>query len=137
MPTKSSPKQAAPAASPQKTSHKASITGSILAVASLAFAGIANAVVRAEYMPNGPTSGSVDREVGNAIATGTTSALGAIFGMMFIVCAIVLALAALAFIVIRLRKVKLGGWVFSIVAGALAVWSLAISIGAFDVIKAN
>lgn len=133
-PSNTSPQQTQP---PKKVSHKASITGFILAVVSLLFAGIAKLVINAEYTPTGPTEGTVEREVGHAIATGTTSILGAIFGVPFLVGAIVLAIASFIFIVLRLRKVRIGGLVFSIIAVLILVWSMSITFEAFDVIKAD
>jgi hypothetical protein len=127
-----------PATTPRpNVSHKGSITGFVLALLSLVSAGIANALVHAKYTPNGPTTGSVDREVGHAVATGATTTLGALFGMLFIVGAIILAIVALVFIVIRLRNVKVGGLVFSLVSGAIAVWSFVIAAGALEFISAK
>lgn len=126
-----------PTQSQPKVSHKGSITGFVLAVVSLISSGIANLAIHAKYSPTGPTTGSVDREVGHAVATGTTSILGAIFGMPFIVLSIVLGLTSLVFIVLRFRKVRIGGLVFSIIAILLVVWSFNIAIDALDVIKAK
>lgn len=126
-----------PVVAKKKDSHKASITGSILALVSLITAGLANWVVHAQYTPKGPTSGTVEREVGHAIATGTTTVLGTLFGGFFSAFAIVFALLALVFIALRLRKVKLGGLLFSVAAVCLAIWSIAISVGVFNLIKAD
>jgi hypothetical protein len=126
-----------PASQPVKASHKASITGFILALLSLASSGIAHLLIFAQYTPNGPTNGSIDKQVGNAIATGTTTLLGAIFGMGFIVASFVFAFVAVLFILLRLRKVRVAGLLFSIVAILIIVWSISISLGALDVIKAH
>lgn len=125
------------AASVKKVSHKPSITGIILALLALLSSGIANFFIHMKYTPTGPTTGSVDREVGHAIATGTTTVLGTIFGLPFMVGAIVLGLAAIVFIVVRLRKVKTAGAVLSVITLGLAAWAVSISIGLFDLIKAQ
>lgn len=130
MKTTSTPSQ------PQ-VSHKGSITGFVLAVLSLICSGIANLAIHAKYSPTGPTTGSVDKEVGHAVATGTTSILGAIFGMPFIFFSVLLAIVSVAFIVLRLRKVRIGGLIFSIIAVLLVIWSLNIAFDALDLIKAK
>ena len=122
---------------PKKVSHKGSITGFILALVSLTSSGIAHLVINAKYTPTGPTTGSIEAEAGHAVATGTTSVLGAIFGMWFLVGAIVIALLATVFIVVRLPKVKMGGLIFSIIAMAIVAWSLSLAFGGFDLIKAD
>jgi len=118
-------------------SHKPSITGSILALTSLLASGIANLMIHAKYTPTGPTTGSIDREVGHAVATGTTSVLGAIFAVPFMVGAIGLGLLSIVFVVLRLRKVRVMGAVFSVIIIALVVWSISISAGLFELIKAD
>lgn len=120
-----------------KTSHKGSITGFILAVLSLVSSGIANLAINAKYSPTGPTTGSLENEAGHAVATGTTSVLGTLFGLPFLVLGIFLGLLSILFVVLRLRKVHAGGLLFSIIAVLLSVWSLSIAFAAFDVIKHN
>jgi len=136
--TSTAAKMNQPMATPvKKVSHKPSITGIILALLALLSSGIANFFIHMKYTPTGPTTGSVDREVGHAVATGTTTVLGAIFGVPFMVGAIVLGLIAVVFIVIRLRKVKVAGAILSVIALGLAFWAISISIGLFDLIKAQ
>ena len=120
-----------------KVSHKGSITGFVLAVLSLISSGIASLAINAKYTPTGPTTGSVGNEVGHAVGTGTTSVLGAIFGMPFIILGILLALLSIVFIVLRLRKVRIGGLIFSIIAILLVIWSFNIALDALDLIKAK
>lgn len=127
-----------PAAAPiKKVSHKPSITGIILALLSLISSGIANLFIHMKYTPTGPTTGSVDREVGHAVATGTTTILGTIFGLPFMIGAIFFGLLGIIFIVIRLYKVKTVGAILSVIAILIAVWGIGISIGLFDLIKAH
>ncbi len=57
--------------------------------------------------------------------------------MMFIVGAIVFALLALLFIILRLRNVKVSGLIFSIIVGALSIWSMVVSIGLMSLLKAD
>lgn len=127
-----------PAAPPKpKVSHKASITGFIMAILSLASSGIAYLMIHAKYTPTGPTTGSVEAEVGHAVATGTTSVLGAIFGLPFLIGGLLFAAIGIIFIVLRLPKVRVGGFIFSAIAVALIVWSVTIALGGFDYIKAD
>lgn len=116
-------------------SHKGSITGFILALVSLAFSAIGHVIITAKYKPTGPTTGSIENEAGHAVATGTTSVLGALFGYPLLVVGILLAFVSIIFLLIRLRKVRVGGLLFSLLAGALAIWSLNIAFDAFDLIK--
>lgn len=127
-----------PSTTPQpKVSHKASITGIVLAILSLISSGIASLMVNAKYTPTGPTTGSIETEAGHAVATGATSTLGALFGLPFIVGGVVLALISVIFIALRLRKVRVGGFVFSAIAVVLVVWSVSIALGALDHISAK
>ncbi len=121
----------------KKVSHSASITGIILAVLSLISTGIGNLLIRAKYTPTGPTTGSVENEVGHAVATGTTAVLGAVLGVPFLVGGITLALISIIFIVLRITKIRVWGFLFSAIAVAIVVWSLSAAIGAFDLIKAD
>ena len=120
-----------------KVNHKASITGFIFAVLSLISSGIANFSVYTKYTPTGPTTGSAEAEVGHAVATGTTSALGALLGMPFIIGGLLFGLIAIIFITLRLRRVRVGGFIFSAIAVILVVWSLSIALGALDHISAD
>jgi len=121
----------------KKTSHKPSITGIILAILSLISSGIANFSINAKYTPTGPTTGSFEAEAGHAVATGTTSVLGALFGLPFLVGAIGLGLLSLVFITIRIPKLRVAGFIFSAIAVALVVWSISMALGNFELIKAD
>lgn len=133
------PASAPPATTPvaKKASHKPSITGFVLTLVSLLFTALANFSIHAKYTPTGPTTGSAEAEVGHAIGTGTTTVLGSLFGMMFIVGAIVFALLALLFIILRLRNVKVSGLIFSIIVAGLSIWSMVVSIGLMSLLKAD
>lgn len=133
MPTTLAPAQS----KPKKVSHLASIIGSILAVISLLLSGFAYALVHLNDGSHAPTDGDINKQVGHAVDTVTTTVLGGLFGGMFSAFAIALAIAAIIFIALRMRKVKLGGLLFSLAAGALAIWSFVISYGVFDLIKAH
>ncbi len=122
---------------PVHKNHSGSKTGLVLAVVSLVLSAIGSAFVRAKYKPTGPTSGSVNNEVGNAVASGTTKVLGAIFGVPLLVGGIALAILAIVLILIRLRNVRSGGLLFSVLAGVIAVWSFTIATHAFSTIKAK
>ena len=123
--------------SQSKVSHNASITGFVLAVLSLISSGIGNLLIRAKYTPTGPTTGSVENEVGHAVATGTTAALGAVLGVPFLVGGFMLAFISIIFILLRVRKIRVGGFIFSAIAVAIVVWSVSAAIGAFELIKAD
>ena len=120
---------------PPKQSHKGSITGFVLAVVALAVSGFGSMLIHAKYKPVGPQTGSANEVVGNAVASGTTKFLGTVFGVPLITLGIVLSILSVLFVIIRLRKVKASGLVFSVVAVLLAVWSFMISIRAFDLIR--
>lgn len=120
-----------------KVSRNASITGFILAILSLVSSAVGGFMIRAKYTPTGPTTGSVENEVGHAVATGTTTVLGALLGMPFLVGGITLALISAVFIILRITKIRVGGFIFSAVAVALLIWSVSIALGAFELIKAD
>ena len=121
----------------KKVSHSASITGIILAVLSLISTGIGNLLIRAKYTPTGPTTGSVENEVGHAVATGTTAVLGAVLGVPFLVGGITLALISVIFIAFRITKIRVWGFIFCAIAVVILAWSVSAAIGAFDLIKAD
>lgn len=128
---------AAPLQEAKKPSHKPSITGIVLAVLSLISSGIANFSINAKYSPTGPTTGSVEAEVGHAVGTGTTTVLGALLGVPFLVGAIGLGLLSLVFIAIRFPKLRAAGFIFSALAVAIVVWSISMALGNFEQIKAD
>lgn len=121
----------------KKVSHKPSITGIVLAILSLISSGIANFSIHAKYSPTGPTTGSVEAEVGHAVATGTTSILGALLGVPFLVGALVLGALSLVFLAIRAPKLRVAGIIFSALAVAIVVWSVSMALGNFELIKAD
>ena len=94
-------------------------------------------MINAKYTPTGATTGSVENEVGHAVATGTTSVLGALLGMPLLICGIGLGLLSALFVILRLRKVRVSGWAFSIIALLLVAWSISIALGTFELIKAK
>lgn len=123
---------------PKKTSHRASIVGITLALFSVALSGIGNLLIVAE--PNtqpSPTASEVENQVGQAVADGTLNTLGTLFAVPLLVGAFVVGFVAVVFILLRLRKVRVIGAIFSIIALLLVVWSYSIAINAFDLIKAT
>lgn len=129
--------QAQPVSPPQpKKSHKGSITGFVLAVVSLSLSAAGSGLIHAKYVPV-PTNGSAEKAVGNVVASGTTTFLTTIFGMPLLVGGIALALLSVLFVILRLRKVRVGGLVFSVFAIVLAVWSFKIATAAFSLLKAH
>lgn len=126
-----------PTPAPVKVSHKPSITGIVLAILSLILSGLGNFLITMKYTPTGPTTGSVESEVGHAVGTGTTAVLGALLGVPFLVGGLVIAGVSILFILFRLRKVRIAGLLLSIVAVLLVIWSVSIVLGAFELIKAQ
>lgn len=121
----------------KKPSHKPSITGIVLSILSIVSSGLANFLLHMKYTPTGPTTGSIDREVGHAVATGTTSVVGALLGVPFLVGGIVLGALAILFIALRVPKLRASGYILSIIFVAVAVWAIATGIAGFDYIKAD
>jgi hypothetical protein len=121
---------------PSVTSHKASTTGLVLAILSLISSAIGNAFIRAKYKPTGGNT-TVNEKVGNAVAGGTTHLLGIIFGVPLLIGGITLAIISVIFTLIRLKKVRVGGLILTILIILLAIWSFSIAIGAFDLIRAR
>jgi hypothetical protein len=125
-----------PATAP-KASHKGSITGFVLALISLFSSGIGHLLVHAKPELASSTNNDINVKVGNAVSTGTTKVVGTVLGVPFSVLGITLAIIAVLFVVLRLRKVRTGGFVFSALTIFIAIWSLKISIAVFELIKAH
>ena len=123
---------------PKKPSRRASVVGITLALFSVALSGIGNFLITAE--PNtqpSPTASQVENQVGQAVADGTLNTLGTLFAVPLLVGGFVFGFIAIVFILLRLRKVRVIGAIFSIIAILLVVWSYSIAINAFDLIKAT
>lgn len=124
------------AVAPKKSSANASTIGGILSVLSLASAGIGYALVNAHYAGT-HTAASAAEKVDQAVADGTLHVTGILFSIPFLVGADALAILAMIFILTRLRKVKTGGLIASIILIALSVWSICVVAAAFNHIKAH
>lgn len=115
---------------------KPSITGGILSVLALVSAGIANLFVRANYEAPTETT-TVAEKAGEAVANGTVKTLGVLFGMPFIVLAVIFAIIAIIFLLVRLGKVKATGLVWTIIWIGLSVWAITLAFSALNLIKAT
>lgn len=120
-------------------STKPSITGGILSVLALLSSGIANFFAYADA--NGRTHTEVTTAVGTVdsgpVAHIASRSVSAIISLPFIVGAVVFALTAIIFTLIRLRKVKATGLVLSVVWIVLSVWAIVVAIGALDTFRAT
>lgn len=121
----------------KNVSHKGSITGFVLAVLSLLSSAIGHGLIHLKPEQASANTEHVERAVGNAVSTGTTKVLGAVIGVPFLVVGITLAILSVFFVVLRLRKVHTGGFIFSAIVVFMAVWSFKLSIAAFELIKAH
>lgn len=126
---------AQPPTAPKKPSTKASITGGILSVLAFISSGIASILVHLDQKSTGATN-DIER-AGGAIADGITTALFAILSVPFAVGGIVFAILAIIFTLLRLRKVRIPGLIFSIVFVMLSVWAFTTAVGVFNMVKAD
>lgn len=126
-------KTAAPVKQP---SHRASIAGGILSVLGLIAAGVGYSLAHAHYTDVHPTT-SASVKAGDAIADGTVHVAGVLFSLPFLIGADLLALLAIIVTLVRVRKVKVGGLVVSILWLALGVWTFYIVANGFHYISAK
>ena len=118
----------------KKVSHRASITGGVLSIIALASGAIGSGLVHANlHTPATTTAQKIDA----AVADTTISVFAKLISVPFLVAAICLAGLAIIFTIIRLKKVKAGGLLLSVVWIALSGWALQLSIAAFQILKAH
>lgn len=128
--------QSAVSKAPKKSSTGSSKTGAVLSVLALALSGIGYGLIHADYRTKEPLNGTAEKAA-DTVASGTAHVYSSLIGVPFLVGGIFFGLLAIVFVVIRLRKVKSSGLLFSLIWIFLAVWAIKIAIVAFDVIKAH
>ena len=120
----------------KKPSTGSSKTGAVLSVVSLILSAIGYGLIHADYKTKEPLNGAAEKAA-DAAASGTAHVFSSLIGVPFLAFGIFIALIAIIFIVIRLRKTKTGGLVFSIIWILIAFWAIKIAVAAFSVIKAH
>lgn len=126
----------APSVPAKKPSHRTSITGGVFAILSLIASSIGSAMIRTDFRPEHVANNTASK-VDAVVTTTTVHVTASLLAVPFLVGGIVLALLAILFTLIRLRKVRAGGLLFSLVWLALSAWSLQLAIHAFNLLKAN
>lgn len=120
---------------PKQPSTKPSITGGILSILSLISAGIAYFLTHSESRSKTEVTTAVGTVDSGPLAEIASDSVTGILSMPFIVVAVVLALLAILFTVLRLHKVKTAGWIMSILWIGLSVWALMAAVNALQVIQ--
>jgi hypothetical protein len=120
----------------KKPSTGSSKLGAVLSVLALILSAIGSGLIHADYRSKQPLTNTAEK-VDDAVASGTLHVFSSLLGVPFLVIGIVLGLVAIVFVVLRLRKVKIGGLVFSVIWVVISVWALKVAIAAFNVIKAS
>lgn len=120
----------------KKPSTGSSKVGAILSILALILAAIGYGLIHADYKTKEPLNGTAEK-AGDVVASGTAHVVSSIIGVPFLVGGICLGLLAILFVIIRLRKVKVGGLLFSVLWVIVAAWAIKIAIAAFSVIKAH
>lgn len=122
---------------PKVPSTRPSIAGGIFSILALMSAGIAHFLTHSESRTHTTVTTAVGTVDSGPIAHAASKSVTGILSMPFIVVAILFALLALLFTVIRLRKVKAGGMVWSLIWIGLSIWSFMLASGALNTLKAN
>jgi hypothetical protein len=117
-------------------SSGSSKVGAILSIVALIVSAIGYGLVHADYSTKEPLNGTAEKAA-DKVASGTAHVYSSLIGVPFLVIGIFLGLLAILFVIIRLRKVKTVGLVFSVVWILLSAWAIKIAIAAFSVIKAH
>ena len=120
----------------KKPSTGSSKVGAVLSVVSLIVSAIGYGLIHANYKTKEPLT-TTSQKVGDTVAAGTAHVYSSLIGVPFITLGIFLGLLAILFTVIRLRKVKTGGLVFSVIWVLIAIWAIRLAIVSFQVIRAH
>lgn len=118
-------------------STKPSITGGIFSILALIVAGIAHFLTHAESRTNTEVTTPFGKVDDGPVADIAEKSVTGILSMPFIVVAVLFAIIAIIFTLIRLRKVKVTGLVFSLIWLGLSIWAIVIASGAMQVISAD
>jgi hypothetical protein len=120
----------------KQASTGSSKTGAILSVVALILSAIGYGLIHADYKTKKPLNGAGEKAA-DAVASGTAHVYSSLIGVPFLCVGIVLGLIAVLLTLLRIRKVKAAGLVFSVVWILISVWAIKIAIAAFSVIKAH
>ena len=120
----------------KQASNGSSKTGAILSILALILSAIGYGLIHADYTTKEPLNGTAEK-VADKAASGTAHVFSSLIGVPFLCIGIFLGLIAVIMTVIRLRKVKAGGLVFSLIWILISAWAIKIAIAAFSVIKAH
>jgi hypothetical protein len=93
-------------------------------------------LIHADYKTRQPLNGTAEK-VADKAASGTAHIFSSLIGVPFLCVGIFLGLLAIVFAIVRLRKVKTGGLVFSVIWVLISIGAIKIAIAAFSVIKAH
>jgi hypothetical protein len=124
--------------SPQvkKDSTGSSKASALLSVIALLLSSTGYGLIHADYKTRQPLNGTAEK-VADKAASGTAHIFSSLIGVPFLCVGIFLGLLAIVFAIVRLRKVKTGGLVFSVIWVLISIWAIKIAIAAFNVIKAH
>lgn len=120
----------------KKPSTGSSKTGAVLSILALILSAMGSALVNSRWKSAEPVT-TAGEKVGEAIGSGTWRVLAVIFSLPLILAGLVLGALAITLTLVRLRKVKAGGLVFSVLWVILGIWAIKLAIAAFQVMKAH
>lgn len=126
----------AKAPQPKQVSNRASIAGGVLSIIALILSAIGSGLIHSNIKTDA-TGYDKATQVATAAADTTVSVTVKLIGVPFISFGIFLALLAILFTVLRLRKTKSGGLVLSVLWIILSVWAIKLAVAAFSLIKAD
>lgn len=121
----------------KQPSTKPSIAGGILSILALLSAGIAHFLTHSESRSTTEVTTAVGKVKSGPVADAASNTVTGILSMPFSVVAILLGGLALLFTALRLRKVRVSGWVWSIIWILISIWAISIAIGAISLLKAD
>lgn len=125
-----------PSSVAKKPSAGSSKTGAVLSIVALILSAIGYGLIHADYKTKKPLNGAGEKAA-DAVASGTGHVFSTFIGVPFLAVGIFLGLLAIVLVIVKLRKVKAGGLVFSILWILISIWAIKIATAAFSVIKAH
>jgi protein-S-isoprenylcysteine O-methyltransferase Ste14 len=131
----------APTSVTKQPGHSGSVAGLVLSIFALFSSATGYALIHAKFK-NAPSTATnvVDKAVEKgttAAANGTGHVVLDLIAVPFLVFGIVLAILAVVLIALRMRKVRVGGLLLSLVGMGLALWGFLLAVNTFNVIKAH
>lgn len=118
-------------------SSRPSIAGGILSVIAMISSGIAYGLRNSDSRSTTEVTTPVGVVNDGPVADAASGAITGILSFPFIIIAILFGSLALLFTLLRLRKVKAVGIIFSIIWIILSVLAIYIAIGVFDGMRAD